>query len=293
MTESPKSNVDASGNPVVTPTTTSTPDPAAAMLFFFIVTSIYCLIGILTGGGTTMNKIVMKLCYILFVMTGEYFINLNLSNAMCGVKQWRSTLFITIVPWLLIFGSLQLFITIFPGWMSPFSNTFGYLVAKLMGLPELMKMIVVPAATGETERALLSVTSDDSLVINQFSTESVEETKNASGVRSKARPIFDKAWLDLQSAKIIKTFTDPKENESYRSKLYKFVEMKYTISEYVWNMLTGFLVTSVTYNYIINTGCEKSVKDMMERYDAYEAAETAKKNKKNSFDQNQPTYIPS
>ena len=275
-------------------TTTPTPDPAAAMLFFFIVTSIHCVIGILMGGGTTMQNIIMKLSYILFVIIGEYFINLNLSNSMCGVKQWRSTLFITIVPWLLIFGTMQLFITIFPGWMSPFSNTFGYLVAKLMGLPELMKLIVVPQGTGEVERALLSVTTDDSLLINQFSTESVVETTATNGVPSKERPIFDKAWRSLQDAGIINKFaTDKKEDESYRKKLYKFVEMKYTISDYVWNMLTGLLVTSVSYNYIVNTGCEQSAKDMIDRYNAYEASESAKKSKKNSFDQNQPNYKPS
>ena len=275
-------------------TTTPTPDPAAAMLFFFIVTSIHCVIGILMGGGTTMQNIIMKLSYILFVIIGEYFINLNLSNSMCGVKQWRSTLFITIVPWLLIFGTMQLFITIFPGWMSPFSNTFGYLVAKLMGLPELMKLIVVPQGTGEVERALLNVTTDDSLLINQFSTESVVETTATNGVLSKERPIFDKAWRSLQDAGIINKFaTDKKEDESYRKKLYKFVEMKYTISDYVWNMLTGLLVTSVSYNYIVNTGCEQSAKDMMDRYNAYEASESAKRSKKNSFDQNQPNYKPS
>jgi len=275
-------------------TTTPTPDPAAAMLFFFIVTSIHCVIGILMGGGTTMQNIIMKLSYILFVIIGEYFINLNLSNSMCGVRQWRSTLFITIVPWLLIFGTMQLFITIFPGWMSPFSNTFGYMVAKLMGLPELMKLIVVPQGTGEVERALLSVTTDDSLLINQFSTESVVETTDTNGVLSKERPIFDKAWRSLQDAGIINKFaTDAKENESYRKKLYKFVEMKYTISDYVWNMLTGLLVTSVSYNYIVNTGCEQSAKDMMDRYNAYEASESAKRSKKNSFDQNQPNYKPS
>jgi hypothetical protein len=277
-----------------TPTTTTTPDPAAAMLFFFIVTSIHCVIGILMGGGTTMQNIIMKLSYILFVIIGEYFINLNLSNSMCGVKQWRSTLFITIVPWLLIFGTMQLFVTIFPGWMSPFSNTFGYMVAKLMGLPELMKLIVMPQGTGDVERALLSVTTDDSLLINQFSTENVIETTDKNGVRSKERPIFDKAWKSLQDAGIINKFaTDAKENESYRKKLYKFVEMKYTISDYVWNMLTGLLVTSVSYNYIVNTGCEQSAKDMIDRYNAYEASERSKRSKKNSFDQNQPSYKPS
>jgi hypothetical protein len=292
---------DPSGNQAIfgTPQTsekpkkTAVPDPAAAMLFFFIATSIYCLVGIFRGGGSTPStKMIIKLCYILFVMTGEYFINLNLSNAMCGVNQWRSVLYITVVPWLLIFGVMHLFISIFPGWLSPFSNTFGYFVARLMGLPDLMKEIIVPVAQGETQRAILSVTADDSLLINQFTTETVVESvkDEKTGTRTKTRPIFDAAWDKLQTAKIIKTFPDPKENSSYRNKLYNFIEMKYTISEYVWNMLTGFLVTSVSYNYILNTGCEKSVEEMIKRREVYHADEKKKKDKAASLQSNQPDY---
>ena len=290
---------DTSGNPVessstdnsgTTSTKQATPDPAAAMLFFFIVTSIYCIIGIFRGGGSPQSKIIMQICYILFIITGEYFINLNLSNAICGVNQWRSVLYITVVPWLLIFGVLHVFLIIFPGWLSPFSNTFGYLVARLMGLPDLMKEIVAPVAEGETQRAILSVTTDDSLLINQFTTETAtEEVDKITGKRRKIRPIFDTAWDKLQKAKIINNF-EGKENETYRSKLYNFIEMKYTISEYVWNMLTGLLVTSVSYNYILGTGCEKSVDDMKKRYDAYEAAEKKKKNKQSQSSANQPNY---
>lgn len=285
----PKSKEDSST------TKKPAPDPAAAMLFFFIATSIYCLVGIFKGGGSTpMTKLIMKLCYILFIMTGEYFINLNLSNSMCGVNQWRSVLYITIIPWLLIFGVMHVFITIFPGWLSPFSNTFGYFVARLMGLPDLMKEIIVPVAAGPVERALLSVTSDDSLLINQFTTEKVVESvkDEATGTRTNTRPIFDSAWEKLKAANIIKPFPDPKENSSYRNKLYNFIEMKYTISEYVWNMLTGLLVTSISYNYILNTGCEKSVQEMINRYDAYEAAEKKKKAKTSALQANDPNYSP-
>jgi hypothetical protein len=41
-------------------------------------------------------------------------------------------MFVTLIPWLMLFGVLHLFLMIFPGWMAPFANTFGYLVAKLM-----------------------------------------------------------------------------------------------------------------------------------------------------------------
>lgn len=272
------------------------PDPAAAMLFFFLATSLYCIVCIFMGGVDKMTKIAMKAGYIIFIITGEYFINLNLSNSMCGVNQWRSTLMITLIPWLVIFGVLHLFLIMFPGWLGPFSNTFGYLVTKLMGLPELMKEIIEPVAKGETERAILSVTTDDSLLINQFYPESYVDKmdKDNKPTGEKTRKIFDNAWDNLQSAGVIKKFeSDIKKNKSFREKLYKFVDMKYTIAEYVWNMLTGLLVTSVTYNYILNTGCEKSAASMKQQHDNYTAAAKAKKNKEAADKAKNPNYKPS
>ena len=46
--------------------------------------------------------------------------------------------------------------------------------------------------------------------------------------------------------------------------------MKDTVSEYIWYMLTGTLVTSVSYNYVVNKGCHQSVKEMKKRRKAYE-----------------------
>ena len=282
-------------------TTAPAPNPLAAMIFFFIVTSIYCIIGIFLGGDT-MQKLIMKVCYILFVIIGQYFINLNLSESMCGVRQWKTTLFITILPWTIIFGVLHLFLTIFPGWLSPFSNTFGYLVAKLMGLPELIKKILVPIGDSDASQALISVTTDSSLLINQFSPESNSDKLDDNGqkmmVPGTNRPIsekkkFEDAWKKLQKGKIIKDanlFTPPLDNDKAKMQLYKFVEMKYTISEYVWNILTGFLVTSISYNYIINAGCAKSPKEMQKRHAAYEAEQEEESKKEKERKDNEPIY---
>jgi len=278
------------------------PNPGAAMLFFFIVTSLYCLIGIFMGGNDLKTKIIVKICYILFVIVGEYFINLNLSNSMCGVNQWRSTLMITLIPWILIFGVLHLCLELFPGWMSPFANTFGYLVTKLMGLPELMKEILAPTAQGDVQRAILSVATDDSLLINQFSPESIVEVPSDNAGQpgaaplKKTRPIFDGAWVKLQEAGIIKKDSDigdAKKAANKRNQLYKFVDMKYTIAEYVWNMLTGLFVTSVSYNYIINTGCEKTPEEMKRRHDEYQTAQKKRIADKEVNQANTPNYVQS
>ena len=274
------------------------PDPFASMIFFFIVTTVYCIINIFMGIGTTMKQIVMKACYILFIIIGQYFINLNLSYAMCGVYQWQNVLTITIIPWLLIFGVLQLFLSMFTGWLSPFSNTFGYLVTKLMGLPELMKNNILsgPIEGDETAtRALLNVTSDQSLLINQMYPDPViTDGKDPITKRPiKIRPIFDATWNKLEKSKIFKTITNASDKIDIKDKLYHFVEMKHTISEFIWNLLTGFLVTSVSYNYIINMGCKKSVKDMENRYNSYNASQKIKASQAAVEQARQPTYTQS
>ncbi len=282
---------------------TPTPNPLAAMIFFFIVTSIYCVISIFMSG-SAMLKLTTTMCYILFVITGQYFINLNLTHAMCGVRQWKSALFITFIPWAMIFGVLHLFLYLFPGWLSPFSNTFGYLVAKLMGLPDLMKIILVKMDKNTPNDALLQVSSDTSLLINQFSPENYvevpdKEADEKNGVKRliKTRENFDLAWSKLQESGIIQKLEsdndDPYKNETYRNKLYNFVQMKYAISEYVWNMLTGLFVTSISYNYILNTGCAKSPKEMKERYDKYQSDLEKKEREKELTNKNQPKYVQS
>ena len=270
---------------------TSTPNPAAAMLYFFIVTAIYCIINIFVGGGNTIQKVIMKSCYLIIVVIGEYFINLNLSYQMCGIYQWQSILFITIVPWLLIFGVMHLFLTMFQGWMAPFSNTFGYLVVKLMGLPDLMKDIVVQAPSQEAFQAISSLVSDPSLLINQYSPESTISKLDENGKMVEMRPKFDVIWNNLQESKVIQNFEGDKEKSNkYRDKLYKYVDMKYTISELIWNLLAGGLVTSISYNYIIGIGCAKSADQMKQRHDAYRAGENKKISNNAAAEANQPNY---
>jgi hypothetical protein len=312
----------------------TTPDPLMAMIFFFIATSIYCVISIFMTD--THQRLIAKVCYILFVIVGEYFINLSLTTQMCGKAQWRPTMFMTLIPWILIFVVLHLFLTIFPGWNSPFSNTFGYLVAKLMGLPELMKKILEDPdnrkgregkeKTPDAIRALVSIQADNSLFINELYTEPrkqmlakadndgnpinpvtkkpefieadqkwIEAGNKTIPFKDAGKPVFkrekfDQAWDKLESGEIVKKFPNKNERDVMKDKLYHFVQMKYTIAEYVWNLLTGFLVTSISYNYILNTGCAKSPKEMKERYDQYEAEEDERQQNKKNKDANEPDY---
>ena len=294
--------VDATEDPL------KTPNPGLSMLLFFIVTSIYCVISIFLNN--SMQRMILKVCYVLMVIIGQFFINLSLTESMCGITQWTSTLFITVIPWLIIFVVLQLFLTIFPGWLGPFSNTFGYAVAKMMGLPDLMKEILEPSKDIGVNRALESVRTDNALFVNELHTEpdaivfekkrdpksgqmidDEDKPKKIDGRTVYERKKFNETWEKLAKGGILKDFKDPKTKDIYRNRLYGFVQMKNAISEYVWNLLTGFFVTSVSYNYILNTGCSKSPKEMQERYNAYQAQESKAQKEKKEKEEKETTYV--
>ena len=63
-------------------------------------------------------------------------------------------------------------------------------------------------------------------------------------------------------------FTD--NANDYKDKLYSLVQLKYAVAEYVWYILAGLLVTSVSYNYVINAACGINAAEMKKRHDKYQ-----------------------
>jgi len=51
--------------------------------------------------------------------------------------------------------------------------------------------------------------------------------------------------------------------------LEQYIKMKTIISEFIWFALTGMLVTSISYNNMVNSGCTQSAEEMQKRHDEY------------------------
>ena len=239
----------------------SPPNPSLSMLFFFIITSIYF---IAKYNVLPKQSNLIFVIYILLLIIGEFFINLSLTKSMCGSNQMSSAMFITIIPWVLIFGLLNLMLMVFPGWLSPFSNTIGYGITKLFGINTLLNDIfkakmnpeeLKEQNVGAMAEALEHIYSDRSLLINEITQEN-----------------FDNFWTNMSPS-----FNPTvKDNIEIKKSLFDFIRLKDIVAEYIWFMLTGFLVTSVGYNYIANNGCSQSVQDIKQRHSDYEAQEKIK-----------------
>jgi len=149
---------------------------------FFIIYNIFQKPQISEVAKAPDNNLINSI-YILLLVVGSYFINASISKAMCSQSiQWSYVLMITLLPWIIIFISLYVMLKLFPGWISPFSNTIGYSIIGFLGIEKTYEAIFKTSAdesdvTGEVVKAIANMNSNKSKFINQISTD-VEEFKN-------------------------------------------------------------------------------------------------------------------
>ena len=166
----------------------------------------------------------------------------------------------TVFPMLFIFGLLQLLLTIFPGWVEPFSNTFGYGMTKLVGLQDLMKRLLVsPQFNAAPEKKIInavnSIYNDPSIFINQFNYANREDfNKTWDNSFANGKGIFVKS-----AGPAPLPYSPANPNPSPGSNLYQefrnMVKLKDIVGTFVWYMLVGVITTSRSYNYIISQPC--------------------------------------
>ena len=255
---------------VIPITNKAPPSASLSLLWFFILTTVYCFVKMNTTNPT--DRKIYTGVYLLLLIIGQFFLNLNLTETMCGVRQWQTALSVTCIPWFLIFGVLNLFLYLFPDWLTPFSNTFGYFFAKIMGVSDFLDTILrdkfsenakLDGNTKVMAEALDHIYSDKSLLINEIK----DADKDVDSFFQKMGGLFKPGVQN---------------NINNVDKLKYFVNVKHAVAEYVWYMLAGALVTSITYNYVVNLSCSQSIEDMEARRKKYQNEQRANKAEKDA-----------
>lgn len=239
----------------------TTANPTSALLLFLVLTILYIVgdysqASSLSSGGKP-NSIYMFI-YALAVIIGQYVSNISLTNQLCGSNQYGTALLVTVIPWVLMFGTIAVLLNVFPGWLSPFSNTFGYAAVVVGGLNDVLANILKPKLDGKGTigkdqeammEALAHIYSDRSMLINEITPTN-----------------FETFWSEMSGVMRQGVVN----NMGLKESLFSLVVLKDSVAKFVWYMLAGILVISVGYNYIINTGCTQSAADMQKLHSQYE-----------------------
>ena len=243
-------------------TTISSPIPS--ILFFITITSIFALLNIYgVYSKTKLDEIassnnVILLIYIGLLLVGTYFINISVSKTLCVTNSidWNNILFLTLLPWLIIFGLLYLLLEIFPGWVRPFSNTIGYVIVNLLGAEKDIKNILKQSnglsdlSNKSLVSALTNIEKDYSRIINEFDT-------NKDNFLSFITQFKREHFLKIDG---------PIETNEHVYKLYQHVIAKHFIGKIIWYILAGILIASITYNFLLDIKCVKTADEIEGEY---------------------------
>jgi hypothetical protein len=77
-------------------------------------------------------------------------------------------------------------------------------------------------------------------------------------------------------------------NKQLKESLYNVIVLKDVVAEFMWYILGGLLVSSISYNYIITSDCNISQKEMQKRHDEYE--KDMREEAKSEKDKNKRVY---
>ena len=262
--------------------TSDVPNPGVSILFFLIVTTVLLIIKIVILPSDNIedfknNNPIMKIVFIVYILllfSGNYLINTSVTAELCGgTPQWGTTFIITFLPWILIFGIINIILIVFPGWLVPFSNTFGYFAVGIFGLKDLfnnsiikpknefgnVKSDMIDTDNKTVAKALQQIYGNESLLINEIPREGDNDADKVDS--------FNDFFTTMQNLGIFNP--QSKETDIAKVQLYKLLQIKDYVAEYIWYILAGILVSSITYNYIVNVGCNFSSAQMSESYNKF------------------------
>ena len=216
------------------------------------------------------SKTASLLKFLLFVVAGQYSVNSYILIKKCGgdvIKNMVAAMFMTFIPWFLIFGALVGVLVIFPGFKSAFSNVIGYFVVASKSnliLTTLLKNTQIDGkiedeteADPEKRRALetaaeaiLKLCGNTGILINQIVPDNFVEYWGL------LKPLLKEEWRQNDGG-------------DYKEELLKLVVLRDNIGEALWYIYTAVLIISVVQMNLSTRGCQADAATMEENRQKY------------------------
>ena len=240
-------------------------NPTIALTVFIVITVIYISYEyyVYDNDANDKSSKLNMAAYLILLLIVEFMINSSHTKSVCGSYQLSTALIATLVPWGVIYSAFILLLSIMPGWLSPFSNTFGYAIANMSGLDDTLNKLLKNPSNDAMKETISNIYSNKSLLINEVTPENFE--------------IF---WRDMKGL-----FKEDDVSGILKKRLRSLILLKYSVAKVIWYVLTGILITSISYNYIISSSCinsdsTKEINDYVDDLHATQSTETTKRDYK-------------
>lgn len=216
---------------------------SSTMSVFTILMMVFVLmksIVLFTNASSSYEKIkslklvsIFALLSVFFIFS--YFTNISATEnkLICGYKNHKIAFYSTIIPFVLIYSIGIFIISIFPGWVRCFSNTFGTAILAFCGLESSVVDLLSPPAitTGNSIHKLYK--NNPKILLAEL--ELNDEGKFPDGLLE-----------NLISSEI---------NEDKEKVVKQYIYCKESIGEGIWYYLLGIITILVSYNTILAENC--------------------------------------
>ncbi len=228
------------------------PNSNSSIISFLILTIVYFIIEYVTK---EKHSKIAAATYAVLLIGIQFAVNLSLTKELCGEPHLKTALIYTTIPWMLLFGILNIILIIFPGWLRPFSNTFGYFIVKALGKGDVLNSILKKPSdvSDDLKDALQEIYNNPFMLINEI-------PNPDDGIDQFVNQLSDMQY----SNEIPDDIPDDTKDE-----LRQVVRLKLIISKLIWFLLTGLLTISTSYNYIVQSKCSSSIEEMEKRHSEY------------------------
>lgn len=260
-------------------TATQVIDPATSIFVYTGITLVYFIFKYLMPE----RESVLFIIYFILVLASQFGLNIYLAKQMCSSPSNVGTAFIaTFIPWMFIFGLLNLLLNVFPGWLSAFSNTIGYAIASVAGVASLFTNQLLNMGNPPNKDALKviqNITNDPSTIFNTLNDDNVVKFWNKS-IEVRLFNNSLKPVVDPNSSDVSPLFTQ----------LKNFIRLKNIVSYFIWYLLTGVLITSISYNYMLSVPCVQTPKQARQSAAQFLANQSSAKTASDAAKANAPVY---
>ena len=195
---------------------------------------------------------ILKIVLMVVIFSTMYALNTTTMKEMCpnGTTNLVSKVFFsTFIPFIFLFGTIVIALSLMPGWKAPFSNTLGYSLVKNVIFRKLFSLqdwLQQGETAGDSDLAKFNQRSNRTFFVNELTPENFFQAVGS---------------LDID-------FKEPGDGDvdySVQKTLYKAVIVKDSISEFIWLFITSLLTFSLSQIYIIDSSCEPDVDSMTDK----------------------------
>jgi hypothetical protein len=254
-----------------------------SILLFLTITIVYygfpfigklpITMDVLNTGGLkdyyTKNLYRLALYFLIVVMT-QFGLNALYLINKCGgspTKNIGSSILITFVPWILIFGAMIAVLIMYPGLKSAFSDVVGYF-AVAYSANNVLSSILVDTNIDQAIDQAIDANNEQKGAMKQTAEAILKLCGNKSILINKMTPQnFLSVW-DILKPLMKNDGNIPDINEK-QEQLLKLVVLKDNIGEATWYIYTAVLLISMITYYLATTTCSKSVEQLKASHEEY------------------------